>query len=70
MTELRLYQMAVLGALGLASFLAISGLAPGSPPREEVPVSARDNPGAWRPIYRGSTGYTPPSSSGGYDFGK
>lgn len=66
----RVYQLLCLFWLGLAAFVALGGYAPGSPPREEVPVSARDNPGAWRPIYVGSTGYTSPSSSGGYDFGK
>ena len=55
----------------VAALVAFTGYAPGSPPREEVPASARSNPSAWRPVYARSTGYHPiPTSSGGYSFGK
>jgi hypothetical protein len=59
-------------ALGLALLVglggvAIAGRSPFSSRTEVLPVSVRDNPGSWRPIYGG---YTPrPSSSGGSSGG-
>jgi len=38
---------------------------------EVVPVSVRDNPSSYRPVYGGYSGYrAPTSSSGGYSAGK
>ncbi len=71
MNLLRIHQLITIAALLIAALVAFTGYAPGSPPREEVPASARSNPSAWRPVYARSTGYHPiPTSSGGYSFGK
>lgn len=71
MNLFRVHQIFTALALLFAAYVALTGYAPGSPPREEVPASARNNPSAWRPVYARSTGYHPiPTSSGGYSFGK
>ena len=71
MTIVRVDQLLCILTLTAAGTLPLSGLSVSSTAREDVPMSARDNPGAWRPIYTGSTGYHPlPTSSDGYDFGK
>lgn len=52
--------------LGLGGF-AVAGRSLSAARAEVLPVSVRDNPGSWRPIYGG---YTPrPSSSGGSSGG-
>lgn len=61
-----LFALGLVLLVGLGG-LAIAGRSPSAPRTEVLPVSVRDNPGSWRPIYGG---YSPrPSSSGGSSGG-
>ena len=72
MILLRFYQAACWAVLLLSGVIAVSGWAPGSSTREDVPLSVRDNPSSYRPVYVRAHGWRPPpvSSSGGYSSGK
>lgn len=68
---LNLFRLLTFATLAAALLVALTGWAPGSPPRETVPTSVRDNPSTWRPVYVGTTGWHPiPTSSGGFNAGK
>ena len=67
----------VMTAVGLlflgGSFVStVFGLGGTTSTGDSVPVSVRDNPSSYRPIYGAPTGYRPPgsTSSGGYSAGK
>lgn len=63
------YQLLCVGTLAVALLVALTGWAPGSAQREQLPQSVRDNPAAWRPVY--VTGYhAVVTSGGGYSYGK
>jgi len=65
--------MSAFGLLILAGALVstVSGVGVSSGSSESVPVSVRNNPSSYRPVYGNYSGYhTPVSSSGGYSAGK
>ncbi len=66
--------MTALGLLFLGGSLAstVLGLGGSTSSGDTVPVSVRDNPSSYRPVYGAPTGYRPPgsTSSGGYSAGK
>jgi len=67
--------MAIIGALLLsgAAFSTLTGIGASIGSAETVPVSVRNNPASYRPVYSGHSGYRAPSSSsssGGYSSGK
>ena len=71
MNLLSLHKLAVWAMLVIAFLLAGLGIVPGSPRAEQVPQSVRDNPSAYKPVYKGASGWVPyVSSSGGYAYGK
>jgi len=60
-----------LAILAGSTLSTLTGFGVSSGSSETVPVSVRDNPSSYRPIYGGYTGYRAPvSSSGGYSAGK
>ncbi len=65
--------MTVLGVfiLGGSFVSALTGVGVSTGSSETVPVSVRNNPSSYRPVYGGYSGYhAPVSSSGGYSAGK
>ena len=65
--------MSAFGLLILAGALVstVSGVGVSSGSSESVPVSVRNNPSSYRPVYGNYSGYhAPVSSSGGYSAGK
>lgn len=57
--------------LGGSALSTVTGFGVSAGSSEIVPVSVRDNPSSYRPVYGGYTGYRAPvSSSGGYSAGK
>ena len=65
--------MSVIGVFILAgAFVStVTGVGVSSGGSETVPVSVRNNPSSYRPVYGNYSGYhTPVSSSGGYSAGK
>lgn len=65
--------MTILGVLILAgSFVStVTGVGVTTGRSETVPISVRNNPSSYRPVYGTYSGYhTPVSSSGGYSAGK
>lgn len=67
-----LFALGVALLIGLGG-LALGGRAPAGGDTAVMPVSVRENPGSWRPVYGG---YSPPpssssgGSSGGFSGGK
>jgi len=65
--------MCIIGVLLLAgsAFSTLTGIGASMGAAETVPVSVRNNPASYRPVYGGYSGYrAPTSSSGGYSAGK
>lgn len=58
--------------VGFAFLLTASDFRFGGTSSEPIPVSVRDNPASWRPVYVGASGWRAPATSGGggYSFGK
>lgn len=56
----------------IAGFALWAGYVPNTATvSEQIPVSVRDNPASYRPIYIGGSGWSPRTTgSGGYSFGK
>ncbi len=60
--------VAVFGAL-LSVGAAATGYVPSGGVSTVLPVSVRNNPASWRPVYAGWSGWHSPSSTGGGGFG-
>lgn len=71
MDPLKLHFYASLALLGLCLFVIATGWVPNSGSTDNVPMSVRENPASYKPVYGSSTGWVPiPVGGGGYSSGK
>ena len=67
----KLHFYACLAMLGFCVFVIATGRTPDSGHTETAPLSVRENPASYKPIYSSTTGWIPiPVAGGGYSSGK
>jgi hypothetical protein len=68
---LKLHSYAAGALLVFCLFVVVTGWAPSGGSRDTAPVSVRENPASYKPVYGSSTGWIPiPVGGGGYSSGK
>jgi len=68
---LKFHLYGCLALLVFCVFVAATGRTPDSGSQDSAPLSVRENPASYKPVYGQSTGWIPiPVAGGGYSSGK